>query len=174
MSNATMEKAIKLAVVTGLRTMLGPALLARAHRRPGHAELALAAIGEMILDKQPLMPRRDSLLPLVARGLAGAWVARRCYEDDGIHEPWAGPLGAIVAIGTASAAPRIRQALGWTLGIPDPLIGLAEDAFALKLGADAVGLSLEDLEHAARESFDRVKEQVLPAPQPQSAGAGSM
>src|SRR5438132_14354513 len=123
MANATFEKAMKLAVVTGLRSMLGPALVARATLRPERSTLALVALGEMVADKIPLIPSRDTLLPLIVRGLAGAWVAETLQEDEGTDNPWTVPLGAAVAMGVAVAAPKIRKALEATTGVSDPVLG---------------------------------------------------
>ena len=83
MASASMERALKLAVVTGLRAALGPALIARAQHRPEQQHLAAAALGELVFDKLPFVPGRDTLPSLIARGLAGAWVASKCAEEDG-------------------------------------------------------------------------------------------
>lgn len=175
MANASFEKAMKLAVVTGLRSMLGPALLARTTDRPDRTNWALAAIGELIVDKLPLIPSRDTLLPLLVRGVAGAWVAKTVMEDEGVEEPWAMPLGAAVAMGVAVAAPKIRTTLGWTTGVPDPLLGLVEDYLALRLGTEAVGLSLDEVAQVAKDTVEELTSRVQAAlPTTQSVGAGSM
>lgn len=182
MLTPSMERALKLAVVTGLRAALGPALISRSQIRPERQNLALAAIGEMIIDKIPFAPSRDTLLPLIARGLAGAWVANRCVEEDGAEaDPWAAPLGAAVAMGVAVITPKIRKTLGWTTGIPQPILGLFEDYLALKLGAEAVGLSMNQVSEAARESIEDLKDRAEHWEMPeqvrelvQSAGAGSI
>jgi uncharacterized membrane protein len=182
MASASTERALKLAVVTGLRAMLGPALVSHSQHRPERHNLALAALGEMVFDKLPGVPGRDTLLPLIARGAAGAWVAAKCVEEDGERaDPWAVPLGAAVAMGVAVAAPKIRRTLGWTTGIPQPILGLIEDYLALKLGTETLGLSLNDVTEAAKESVDdlrdRARQWELPEvvrPLAQSVGAGSM
>ena len=193
MTTRALERALKLAVVTGLRAALGPAIVARAQNRPERQNLAIAALGELAFDKLPFVPDRDTLLPLLARGLAGAWVATRCLEEEGETDPWAAPLGAAVAMGVAAAAPRLRKALGWTTGMPQPVLGLIEDYLALRLGTEAVGLSMSDMSDAARETIDDVRgraehflnqvqgggeghdhDQIVAGPGVQSAGAGSM
>jgi hypothetical protein len=135
----------------------------------------------MIADKLPLVPDRDTLLPLAVRGVAGAWVAGRCAEEDtGNADPWAAPLGAAVAIGVGVAAPKLRRLIGWTTGLPQPVLGLIEDYLALKLGTEAVGLSMGQVSEAARESVEDLRERFRlgdldrPSASPQSAGAGSM
>jgi len=170
--NPTFERAMKLAVVCGLRAALGPALVAAAHKRPERQNLALAALGEMVLDKMPLMPSRAALPLMLPRAAAGAWVAKTLLEEEGTEDPWAVPLAAAVAAGVAAMAPRVRGLLGAVLRIPSPVIGLAEDYLALKLGGEAVGLSPDDLKQIAFDSVDDVKELVRPALQ--SVGAGSM
>src|SRR5439155_2561214 len=79
--NPTFEKAMKMAVVCGLRAALGPALVSAAHKRPERQNLALAALGEMVLDKMPLMPSRASLPLMLPRAVAGAWVANAILEQ---------------------------------------------------------------------------------------------
>lgn len=172
MADATFEKAMKLAVVTGLRSMLGPALVARSTLRPGRKNLALAALGEMVVDKLPLIPSRDTLLPLIVRGMAGAWVAKTLQDDEGSENPWTVPLGAAVAMGVAVAAPKIRKTLEATTGVSDVVLGLVEDYLALRLGSEAVGLSMEDLSQVASESVEDLRERIKPVVQ--SVGAGSM
>jgi hypothetical protein len=184
MANARFDRAMKLAVVTGLRSMLGPALLARATGRPDRQNWAMAALGEMVADKVPLMPSRDSLLPLLVRGVAGAWVARTLMKDEGFEDdPWAVPLGAAVAMGVAVAAPKLRKTIRWTTGIPDPVLGLAEDYLALRLGTEAVGLSLSDVAEVAKQTVEELTCRVQAAipmghehsdAHAQSVGAGSM
>ncbi|GAC1465195.1 MAG: hypothetical protein NVSMB9_04570 [Isosphaeraceae bacterium] len=179
--NASMDRAMKMAVVTGLRAALGPALLAHSQNRPEKGNLALAALGEMVFDKLPLVPGRDSLLPLLARGVAGAWVAHECCEQgEGEKDPWAAPLGAAVAMGVAVAAPKIRRTLGWTTGMPQVILGLIEDYIALRIGSEAVGLSMDQVTNIARASVDELQERFhlappsLPWSQHQHSGAGSM
>jgi hypothetical protein len=178
MANATFEKAMRLAVVTGLRSMLGPALLARARNRPDRKNWALAALGELALDKLPFVPSRDTLLPLVVRGVAGAWVARNVQEEEGeVEDPWAVPLAAAVAMGVAVAAPKLRRTIRWTTGIPDPLLGLVEDYLALRLGSEAVGMPMDEIVEAGKEALEDLRgrvEAVIPGSEPQSIGAGSM
>lgn len=182
MASRSMERALKLAVVTGLRAALGPALLARSQDRPERHNLALLAAGELLFDKLPFVPSRDTLLPLLARGAAGAWVAGKCAEEDGEEaDPWLVPLAAAVAMGVGVAAPKIRASLGWTTGIPQPILGLIEDYLALRLGSEAAGLSLDQVADAAYESVEDLRLRIESGEMPrmvqavaQSAGAGSM
>lgn len=170
--NASFEKAMKLAVLSGLKAALGPALLTTAQRRPERGAWVTAALAEMALDKVGILPRRSWLPMLIPHAISGGWVARESMRADGVDDPWAGPMGAAVAAGVATLAPMLRASATTVLGIPDPIIGVAEDYMALKVGTEAVGLSMCEVKDAARQSVEELKEKVMPALQ--SVGAGSM
>jgi hypothetical protein len=185
MTNTSMDRALKLAAVTGLRLALGPAIVARARYRPERHALALAALGEMVFDKLPFAGGRDALPSLIARGVAGAWVAGEVAEGEtGVRDPWAAPLGAAVAMGVAVAAPKVRRTLGWTTGLSQVFLGAVEDYFALRVGTAAAGMSMNELPEAARESVDDLRERMgweptvqrtlFESASTQSTGAGSM
>ncbi|MGH9310283.1 MAG: DUF4126 domain-containing protein, partial [Vicinamibacterales bacterium] len=62
-----------LGAVSGSRSMLAPALVARAHHAsPAAPILALLAGGEMMADKMPFIPSRTDALPLAGRIVSGA------------------------------------------------------------------------------------------------------
>ncbi len=70
MASSSLERALKLAVVTGLRAALGPALI-RGGRKPGperHHLAAAARWASLAFDKPPYVPSRDSLPSLLVRG----------------------------------------------------------------------------------------------------------
>jgi len=185
-SKRAFERAMRLAAVCGLRASFGPALIEAAYNRQNRRNWALAALGEMVVDKLPGIPSRASLPLLLPRAASGGYVAQQVMEREGIQDPWIAPMGAAVAAGVAALAPRLRGLIGTVLGIPSPLLGLAEDYLALKIGAEAVGMPMDDLKRIGQESFEDVQglvEQATQAVQPQiqqlqeklqSAGAGSM
>ena len=82
--------------------------------------------------------------------------------------------------------PRIRGILSTVLGVPSPVLGLVEDYLALKVGGDALGMSMQDVKSIGEESFEDVKGYVTAMTSgsglglgsgessPQSVGAGSM
>jgi hypothetical protein len=183
MMNAAFEKAMKLAVLSGLKVALGPAFLETAYGRPERRTWTALALGEMFLDKVGIFPSRSRLPLLIPHTLAGAWVAHESMKRDGEEDPWAAVMGGVVAAGVATVAPMLRKTGYHVLGIPDPVLGIAEDYFALKLGTEAVGMTMEDVAEAARESLEDVTERVRPtiddlrervSQQLQSSGAGSM
>jgi len=172
MTNASFEKAMKLAVLSGLKMSLGPAFLMASQRRPERNTWAAAALGEMVLDKVGFVPSRRSLPLLIPHAISGAWVARESMRADGVEDPLAFPMGAAVAAGVSTFAPMIRVAMSRILGVPDPILGLLEDYLAVKLGSEALGLSIDEVTQVARDSVEELKERVMPALQ--SVGAGSM
>ncbi len=184
MASANFERSMKLAAVSGLRAALGPALVAAALNRPERKVLALAAMAEMVIDKLPLMPSRANLALMIPRAMAGAWVAKTLNEEEGeVHDPWAPVMGAVVAAGVSVLAPRVRSLVGVAVGVHSPLVGLAEDYLALRIGGEAAGFSMEDLKQIGMETIGEAREIVGPAVDQvravghqvaQSAGAGSM
>ena len=161
------------------------ALMEAAYDRPNRKAWALAAMGEAVADKIPGMPSRASLPAMLPRAVAGGYVAKQVMEREGLQDPWAVPMGAAVASGVAALAPRIRGILGTVLGVPGPLLGLVEDYIALKVGGDALGLSMDDLKKIGEESVEDVRGYVTDLAEaytpigsgqnsPQSVGAGSM
>jgi hypothetical protein len=99
-------------------------------------------------------------------------VAKTVQQEQGDDDPWIIPLGAAVAMGVAAAAPKVRKTLTVTTGVSDAILGLIEDYIALRVGSDAVGLSMDELTYIARDSVEDLKERIMPAVQ--SLGAGSM
>ena len=54
----------------------------------------------------------------------------------------------------------VRIAASRVLDVPDPVLGLLEDYLALKLGTQAVGLSMDEVTQVARHSVADLKERV--------------
>ena len=160
--NSPIERALRLAAVTGLKATFGPALISAKLRRPEHKTLAMAALAEMVVDVLPYMPSRSSLPLLVPRAVAGYWTAQKSLEADGIDDPGTAAMGAAVAVGVAIAAPMLRKLLSTVLRVPDAVLGLAEDYVALKVGSQAAGLSMEDLRSIGTEAMCGMTESVQP------------
>jgi len=177
-SKRAFERAMRLAVVSGLRSTFGMALLEAAYDRPNRKTWAMAAMGEMVVDKIPGVPSRASLPAMLPRAVAGGYVAQQVMEREGIEDPWAAPMGAAVAAGVAALAPRLRGLLRVVLGVPSPVLGMVEDYIALKVGGEALGLSMSDVKQIGSDSFEEIRGYVtsgaLPEKIRQSVGAGSM
>ncbi|HEU5118482.1 MAG TPA: hypothetical protein VFT74_17865 [Isosphaeraceae bacterium] len=155
-------KAMTLAAACGSKIALGPALLSQTRRWPSRRNWALAAMGEMLLDKMGVFPPRYRPSLLIPHSLAGAWVAHESLKEDGIDDPWSPMMGAAVAAGVAVGAPLVRMAAQRVLGVPDALLGVAEDGLTLSIASRNLDLSPHDLAGAARESVEGLRERAQP------------
>ena len=171
------ERAMRLAVVSGLRSTFGVALVEAAYDRPNRKSWALAALGEIVVDKIPFVPSRASLAGMLPRAVAGGYVAKQVMDREGVEDPWIAPMGAAVAAGVAVLAPKIRGALN-LIGMPGVLLGFAEDYLALKVGGEALGMTMDDLKTIGAETIDDLKAHFASLTQDhqpaQAVGAGSM
>lgn len=144
-------RTLALAAISGIRSMAGPALLARAIRRGDLAGLggtrfsalggdavapALQAlmIGEMVGDKTPFIPSRVSAGPLFGRALSGALVGSSLFVSEGRRGVAGAVLGAAAAVATTFAADGARKAATQGTRLPDPVFGNAEDWLVLLAG----------------------------------------
>jgi len=179
MSHETVyENSMKMAVVCGMRAALGPALVAVRQRRQDRVLFVAASLGEMVLDKLNILPSRSRLPLMLPRAAAGYWTADQMFKQEGINDPMAAGMSAAVAAGTATLAPLVRKILTRVIGIPDSVVGLMEDYLVLRLGCDATGLTMEEIRDAAMDALGDVREKLddqgIHIPLPQSMGAGSM
>ena len=171
MSAGSALRAAQLGAVAGLRSQLPLALLAaigpddpEADRprplrllrsRPVAAVLGLSALGEILIDKLPVVPSQLAPGPLAGRlgfgGVAGAVVAR----DTGRSPVLGAAIGAAGAGVGAVVGAKVRAALGRATGLADRVWASAEDAVALGLGI----LAVREVERDRRQ-------QPAPAPTP--------
>ena len=140
-------QAFGLGMVSGSRSMLAPALFsqsasrdyARALAGTAFAPLAwrevslllrLFSIGEIAIDKLPIVPDRIKPLPLLGRAVLGGIVggaSATVAKRSPLIGTLAGLTGAIVG---AYAGYHMRTAAG-NRGLPDPVVALVEDALAV-------------------------------------------
>jgi uncharacterized membrane protein len=140
------SSAAALGAVTGLRTFGAWAGLAIRGRIPDsrlRAGLLVAAGGEMVADKTPWIPPRCDPSSLAGRVISGALAGRLVGGPAGLR------AGAASAAASTYASERARELLGQRLGLPDPLLAVAEDA--LVLGVATIGAGLPDRTEASAE-----------------------
>ena len=143
--------AIGLAAVAGIRSMMSPALLSRAASR-GEIEgiertpfgflasprvatwLTVLAVGELFADKLPFAPDRTSVPSLAGRLATGALVGAALFSAKGRRGATGGVLGALSSLATSYLSFYARAGAQQGLGLPNPVDGLLEDAFALGIG----------------------------------------
>jgi uncharacterized membrane protein len=145
-----------LGFCTGLRTMTPMAVLcwfSYMDMLPVHHDWAfwttklvtaivftVLAAGELIGDKLPQTPNRTSPFALIARIVFGGLVGAICAT--GLHgELLEGVLlGAIAAVAGAFIGYNLRRHLVQVTGIPDIVVALCEDGFAIAMSVIAVGI----------------------------------
>jgi uncharacterized membrane protein len=135
--------------VAGLRTFLAPAVIAWAvrmgrlnlHESPfafmesnlALIGLSIAALGELMADLVPSIPRRTTVAPLLARMISGAFCGA-CFCASAKQSPGIGAIcGATGAVISAFAGYELRKRLVTQLRIKDFVIAVSEDAVAVCL-----------------------------------------
>jgi uncharacterized membrane protein len=135
----TLLRVVALGAAVGGRSSAGPAFLAftshAAHRRPRRLLAAVALAGELVGDKLPQTPRRDTPPGLIGRGgsslACGATLARRRGEAV-VPAALAALVGAAAGI---HGGVRWRTECAEQLGVPPLVAALLEDAVVLSLAA---------------------------------------
>lgn len=129
-STASLARAALLGGVSGLRTFTAPAVLALRGRwgaSPATRVLPLLAAGELVGDKLPFVPARSSPPAYAGRVASGAACGTAVAGGAGAG------VGAVAAAAVTPLSQRARAALGRRIDVPDPVLGLAEDALAVSL-----------------------------------------
>ena len=146
--SATIWRALGLGAIAGLRAMAAPAILSRSvvEGRLGGLEttpfavlgsprvstaLQVLEVGELIVDKLPIVPSRTSPPPLLGRAASGALVGAALFASGGRRTVMGGALGAASAMAAAYAAERLRLQITQRLGVPNVIAGLLEDGIVL-------------------------------------------
>jgi uncharacterized membrane protein len=154
----TTEEEVKTAaaigVVAGMRTFTAPAIIGQLAKRgelkigcdylgalgkPVAANtLAGLALSEIVADKLPMTPNRTDLSGFIPRLVSGALCGATlgCASRQSVAT--SALAGALGAAGGTFAAYYLRRFLTKSLGIPDLLVALAEDAAAVSLGVRIV------------------------------------
>ena len=147
-------KALLIGTVAGMRCMSAPAIVANEMAsRKSEALGPLGLIGdprvqklfdiaagvELAADKLPQIGARTETGPLVVRAISGAVsgaVVSRANRENALLGALAGGIAAVISAHIFYSA---RRHANLKLGIPDPLLAVAEDTAAWTLGRIAVG-----------------------------------
>ena len=146
--SATIWRTMGVGGIAGVRSMAAPAILSRSvvEGRVGNLEdtpfaalgsprvstaLRVLEIGELIVDKLPIVPSRTSSPPLLGRAASGALVGAALFASGGRRTVMGGALGAASAMAAAYAAERLRLQITQRLGVPNVIAGLLEDGIVL-------------------------------------------
>lgn len=146
-------RSLALGAVSGLRSMSGPASIARAARDGGlslegtrlsflasprvAAALTVLQAGEMVGDKTPFIPGRTAPGPLLGRAASGALAG--AAVSGGSRSTTGALFGAGAAVAAAFAGENLRAFAAGRTGVPDPLLGVVEDGVVLVLGSLLAG-----------------------------------
>jgi uncharacterized membrane protein len=140
-----------MGAVAGMRSMSSPAIisqLARSGALPsGDGKLAfldkpmtakaltIAAMGEMVADKLPFLPKRTKAPSLIWRAVAGAFAGAVICSSK--HRPVAAgaAIGAAAAVGVSYGFQELRRIAGEKLNVPDAAVAVVEDLIVGGFGA---------------------------------------
>jgi uncharacterized membrane protein len=149
MNQRSFTSAVLLGVTAGLRSMTAPASLALAQQQPGAERIWLLdspraarvlttlAVGELIFDKLPFAPKRIAPAGLSGRLLSGAMCGAAVAREDQAAGALLGIAGALAG---SFGGYFLRKRAGRASGVPDALLGLAEDGVAIGIGLVAASL----------------------------------
>jgi len=141
--------ALGIGIVAGLRSLTAPAIVAwGAHlgwlnlhgsslafmgSTMAVAILSLLAVGELVADKLPTVPKRTAPAPLIARVVTGA-LSGACFCAAAGKSLLAGTLiGGIGGIIGAFVGYSVRRRLVNVLHINDLVVAVCEDVIAISL-----------------------------------------
>ena len=131
MNVRTLRKIGALGALTGMRSTAGLATLAMAHGGVAKSVMALAAAGEMTMDKTSFIGDRIDPLPLAGRTMmgagAGALIAREQNEN--------ALLGAMLGAATAIVVTHLAYHARKRLPLSSAAGGLLEDALVLAIAS---------------------------------------
>lgn len=131
MTATSLTATIALGLITGMRSMAGPAALAVG--RPGLLSrvLPMLAVGEMIADKTLLVGDRTDPLPLAGRALMAALVGGVLARETHGNVVGGAITGAVVAVAAAHVACHVRKQ--WSSS--NALGGVIEDVVVIGIGS---------------------------------------
>jgi uncharacterized membrane protein len=136
--------AAAMGAVAGLRSMSAPAMVSQVAKAGeiamGHPELdflhspktayamTALAVGEVIADKLPFMPKRTQGTSLLGRAIAGGLSGAAISSSKRKSPFWGALAGAAGAIAATYAFYHLRRAAQEKLHVPDAVAAILEDA----------------------------------------------
>ncbi|MBV8070021.1 MAG: DUF4126 family protein [Acidobacteriaceae bacterium] len=142
--------AAAMGAVAGLRSMSAPAMVSQVAKAGriamGHSELdflhspktayamTALAVGEVIADKLPFMPKRTKGPSVLGRAVTGGLSGAAISSSRRRSPFWGAIAGAAGAIGATYAFFYLRCAAKQKLHVPDPVAAVIEDAVVAASG----------------------------------------
>ncbi len=144
---AGMRSAMPLTVLSRtLASQTSPVpLLARRRRQPARALgsdraaalLPLAAAGEIVADKTPMIPPRTSPAPLVGRAASGALAGAAVAAARRQNPIFPALVGAASAVASSFTMMEARRWAGERFDLPDPAVAVVEDVLTIGISVAA-------------------------------------
>lgn len=131
MNSTAVCKIAGLGVLTGMRSMAGPATLALQHGGIVKHVMGMMAAGEMVADKTDRIGDRIDAVPLAGRAVMGAIVGGIIARQERSNVWLGGVIGASAAVIAAHLAYQARKRLPLSTAVG----GVVEDAVVVGLGA---------------------------------------
>jgi uncharacterized membrane protein len=92
------------------------------------------AVGEMVADKLPFMPKRTWLPALIARTVSGAVMGASVYNSEKESMLNGALIGGASAVFATYMSYNIRRVLTKSFHIPDFVVAIAEDSLIIACG----------------------------------------
>ncbi len=156
MSEPPISSALTLGAISGMRSMMAPAVIAWAARRSGldlestpfslfkangiGKTAAALALGEVIADKMPFMPNRTDHAALLARAVSGGAAGAAVFKARRKSMLLGAMIGAAAAVGATYGSYYARKKAARYFDVSDRVIALIEDGIALTAGLIAVSM----------------------------------
>jgi len=91
-------------------------------------------LGEIVVDKLPIVPSRTALMPLLGRAASGGLAGAAAFASEDRRAAAGTILGCSAAVTAALAGEGLRALVGNKSWFPDPAVAVAEDAVVLLVG----------------------------------------
>jgi uncharacterized membrane protein len=98
---------------------------------------ALSELGEFLADKLPIAPSRTAWPPLLGRAASGGLAGAAVFLSEGRRAATGAVLGSSAAAAAAFAGENLRTLVVESMGLPDLVVALAEDALVILVGSSA-------------------------------------
>jgi uncharacterized membrane protein len=168
MREAPYSAALTLGAVSGMQSMMAPAVIAWSARKSGVdlestpfsafkgvgiGRTAVAmVVGELLADKEPFVPNRADSTALLARAVSGGAAGAAVFKARRRSMLVGALVGAAAAVGAAYGTYYLRKSAGRYFNVSDRVVALVEDGIALTAGLIAVSITKDGAEEPPAES----------------------
>jgi uncharacterized membrane protein len=145
-------KAVFVGIIAGMRSMSAPALISdhfsKKHSREfedsalsflasptSAAVLKTLAVGEMAADKTPFVPDRIAPPSLAFRAVSGLICGAAVCTAERKRSDIGAAVGGAAAVASTFAFYYFRREIGSRSGLPDPILGVTEDALVVAMSS---------------------------------------